>query len=256
MKGVARKTAISWVEKDEIHLRGYRVTDLLGNISLGAGIYLLLSGELPTEPVGRLFEAILLSILDHGPTPASTLAASTVASAGAPLSSCVAAGVLAISKHHGGAIEDCMKVLQLSVQTNANPDIAAAEIVERHAKADTRIPGFGHRLHHQDPRTVRLIQVAENLSLAGSHVRHARAIEAALTRHRGNPLPLNVDGAIAALLCDIHFPAAAANGIFMIARVPGLIAHALEEQSRNAPLAPIDPDAYEYDGPAPRKLPA
>jgi citrate synthase len=57
------------------------------------------------------------------------------------------------------------------------------------------------------------------------------------------------------LLCDVGFPAAAANGIFMIARLPGLVAHALEEQSRNSPLAPISPDAYEYDGPADRKLP-
>jgi len=254
MKGVARKTAISWAEADNVRIRGYSIADLIGHVSFGSAIYLLLTGELPAEPVGRLMEAIFVSVLDHGPTPASTLAACTVASAGAPLSSSVAAGILAIAKHHGGAVEDCMVILERAVRMNLKPEEAAAQIAIQYRELGRRVPGFGHRQHRNDPRTARLLLLAESLSLSGACVVQARAIEFELSRRAGKPLPLNVDGAIASLLCDIGFPLPAANGIFMIARVPGLIAHSVEEQARNSPLAPISPDAYEYDGPPNRKL--
>jgi citrate synthase len=43
---------------------------------------------------------------------------------------------------------------------------------------------------------------------------------------------LNVDGAIGAILADLGMKQAGFNGIFIIARTPGLIAHAIEEQAR------------------------
>jgi len=44
------------------------------------------------------------------------------------------------------------------------------------------------------------------------------------------------------------------NGIFMIARTPGLIAHVIEEQTRERPMRRIDPVNHGYDGPPPRTL--
>ncbi len=82
MKSFLRKTAISWVKSDRILLRGYPIDELAGNISWAAAVYLALIGELPNPRVARLFDAILVSVVDHGPTPASTLAACTVASTG------------------------------------------------------------------------------------------------------------------------------------------------------------------------------
>lgn len=98
--------------------------------------------------------------------------------------------------------------------------------------------------------------LAGELELSGRFVAHAQAMEKVISEMAGKPLPLNADGAIAALLCEISFPKAAANGIFMIARTPGLVAHCLEEQSRNPPLRAIDPAAYEYDGAPERHLDA
>jgi len=49
---------------------------------------------------------------------------------------------------------------------------------------------------------------------------------------------------------------AAFNGIFMIARTPGLIAHVIEEQTRERPMRRIDPVNHGYDGPPPRSLSA
>lgn len=251
-----RKTAISWVESGRIILRGYPVDGLSGNVSWASAVYLTVVGELPDPAVARLLEAILVSVIDHGPTPASTLAACTVASTGASLGSSVAAGILAIAKSHGGAIEDCMTVLERCVELNQDPKVAAARVVDEYRAPALRVPGFGHRQHSADPRSKRLFDLASELGLSGKYVAHAQAVESYLSQISGKPLPLNADGAIAALLCEIGFPKAAANGLFMLARVPGLIAHCLEEQARNPPLRAIDPDAYEYDGPALRTLPA
>jgi citryl-CoA lyase len=63
-----------------------------------------------------------------------------------------------------------------------------------------------------------------------------------------------VDGAIGAILADLGMNAAAFNSIFMIARTPGLVAHVLEEQTREKPMRRIDPVKHGYDGPPPRRI--
>ena len=40
----------------------------------------------------------------------------------------------------------------------------------------------------------------------------------------------------------------------MIARVAGLVAHAVEEQERHAPMRTVDVENYEYDGEIQREL--
>ena len=80
----------------------------------------------------------------------------------------------------------------------------------------------------------------------------ARAVERAFAA-TGRPLPINVDGAIGALLADLGLDPKVYNGIFMIARTPGLVAHVVEEQTRERPMRRIDPERHAYDGPAPRQ---
>jgi citrate synthase len=254
MNTEVRKTAISQVQPGKILLRGYEITELAGKISWGAAVYLTIVGELPAAGVGRMLDAILVSIIDHGPTPVSTLAACTVASAGASLSASVAAGILAIAKHHGAAISDCMQVLEDSVARGLEPRESAAQTVREFRQRRERIPGFGHRQHANDPRCDRLFEIASQENLAGKYVRQAKALESELEAAMGKKLPLNADGAIAAILCGVKFPQHAANGLFMIARVAGLVAHCVEEQERNAPLRPIHPTEYLYDGVKERKL--
>ena len=70
----------------------------------------------------------------------------------------------------------------------------------------------------------------------------------------GKDLPINVDGAIAALLIDLKMPRELANAFFIMARVPGLVAHIHEEQTRERPMRRIHPSDHTYDGPAPRDL--
>jgi citrate synthase len=117
-----------------------------------------------------------------------------------------------------------------------------------------RASGFGHRIHTQDPRTEKLFSLAEELGLAGKFVRIARAAEKLLAELIGKRLPINVDGAIAALLCELDIPPDIGNAFFIIARVPGLVAHIHEERTRMRPMRKIDPQDFEYDGPAERKV--
>jgi citrate synthase len=252
------KTAISKVKPNEVRLRGYRLDELMGKISFGQAVYLALKGELPSENVGKLIEAILVSSIDHGATPPSALAAMTVASTGAPLNAAVGAGILAISRSHGGAIEDCMGVLlqtdEMRKSNQLSIDKAAETIVQEYHETGRRISGFGHRLHTKDPRTTKLFQLCEEWKIGDTFIAVAKAIEAALKQDSGKTLPINVDGAIAAILCQLEFAPKLANAFFMIARTPGLVAHVFEEQTRYKPMRTIDPKNHECDGPEDRSL--
>src|SRR3979490_1472409 len=104
-------SSLTEIEPNKILVRGYPLDEMMGRLSFAESTYLLLMGELPTAAIGRLFAAILVSSIDHGVTPPSTLAARNVATSGAPLKDCVAAGILAFGPHHGGDIESCMRFL-------------------------------------------------------------------------------------------------------------------------------------------------
>ena len=253
------KTAITKVEPNKILVRGYRVDELMGKISFGQAVYLLLRGELPSRNVGRLMEAMLVSSIDHGVTPPSTLAAMTVASTGSTLNAALATGVLAINKFHGGAIEDCMRFLQevwaFKAEKKLSAEEAAATLIRQYREQKKRISGFGHRYHTQDPRTRKLFSMAKELGIAGEFVDIAEAVEAELQKALGKKLPINVDGAIATLLCELEFPPALANAFFIMARMPGWVAHIYEEQTRQKPMRVIEPRNYEYDGPEERPVP-
>lgn len=251
-------TAITKINHNGIYLRGYPAEELMGQVSFSQVVYLLCTGELPTPSVGRLIEAMLVSSADHGATPQSVLAARTVATAGSPLNAAMAAGLLGISTHHGGAIEGSMSMLQEIVnkqRTTGDPlEIIAAEIVSHYHEQGRRLPGYGHRIHTHDPRTTRLVALAREEGIAGPHSAAALALETALETAVGRRLILNLDGAMAAVFSDMGFPIGLANAIFMIGRLAGIAAHAYEEQIRQRPNRRIHPSDHSYDGPDVRHL--
>src|SRR6266436_3034809 len=150
-KNAVWNTAITWVEPNRVAVRGYDIAELMGRVSVGAAVYLVLQGELPSPAVARLMDAILVSSIDHGATPPSALAARTVASTGATLSASVAAGIMSINRHHGGAIEDCARQLKaiadLAAHESISMDEAARHTLAAMREAGERMPGFGHRVH-------------------------------------------------------------------------------------------------------------
>ncbi len=258
-KNAAWHTAITHIEPNKVAVRGYDIADLMGRASFGATVHLILTGELPSAPIGRLMDAVLVASIDHGATPPSALAARTVASTGATLSASVAAGIMSINRHHGGAIEDCARQLKAVADRAAKESITIDDAAARHLAAmkdaGERMPGFGHRYHTKDPRTARLFALAQEAGVDGAHMKAARAVEKCFADAK-KPLPINVDGAIGAILADVGINPSVFNGIFMIARTPGLVAHVVEEQTREKPMRRIDPVNHGYDGPSARSLPA
>jgi citrate synthase len=255
------QTALTSIAPNSILIRGYPVDELMGRLSFADAVYLLLMGELPSPAIGRMLNAVLVSTLDHGVTPPSTLAARNVATSGAPLKDCVAAGILAFGPHHGGDIESCMRFLDTGlsmVRGGGTMQRAADTLIDGCLKDNQTPPGFGHRFHTRDPRAARLFQMALELELEGEHIRMIRTLERALETRKeeiGRQLPVNVDGAIAAISADLGFAYELGNAIFLISRLPGLIAHAHEERARQAPMRQIDPKDHDYDGSGTRRLP-
>jgi citrate synthase len=255
------QSSLTEISPNKILIRGYPLDEMMGRLGFAEAVYLLLMGELPTVSIGRMLNAVLVSSLDHGVTPPSTLAARNVATSGAPLKDCVAAGILGFGPHHGGDIESCMRFLDggLSLMRGGRKLQQAADaIVDECVSRNEVPPGFGHRLHTRDPRAARLFQMALELEVEGEHVRLIRVCERALDAkqdHFGRPLPVNVDGAIAAISADLGFAYELGNAIFLISRLPGLIAHAHEERTRQAPMRQIDPTDHDYDGARQRRLP-
>src|SRR5437879_7344921 len=258
-KNAVWNTAITRVEPNKVAVRGYNIAELMGRVPFGAAVYLTLTGELASPAVARLMDAILVSSIDHGATPPSALAARSVASTGATLSTSVAAGIMSINRHHGGAIEDCARQLrgiaERAVRESISLDEAATRTLATMREAGERMAGFGHRLHTKDPRTARLFELAREAGVDGVRMQAARAVEKAFSDAKRS-LPINVDGAISAILADLGINPAAFNGIFMIARTPGLVAHVIEEQTREKPMRQIDPVNHGYDGPGPRDVPS
>src|ERR1041384_2670740 len=236
-------TAITRIEPNRVAVRGYDIAELMGSVSFGAAAYLILTGELPKPAVAKLRDAILVSSIDHGATPPSALAARTTASTGASLSAAVAAGIMSINRHHGGAIKDCARQLKAIAERATREKISIEEAATRTLAAmresGERMSGFGHRVHTKDPRTAKLFELTREAGIDGPHMKAARAVEKSFADAK-KALPINVDGAIGAILADLGMNPAAFNGIFMIARTPGLVAHVIEEQTREKPIRRLE----------------
>jgi citrate synthase len=119
--------------------------------------------------------------------------------------------------------------LEETPEEDVNKKIAAKaiEIADKYQSESKRIPGYGHRYQDKDPRAVKLLDLAILESSIGPHTKLALVIESILSERKG--ICLNVDGVNAGLLSDLGFDSSLGLGIFMIGRLPGLVAHAYEE---------------------------
>src|SRR4051812_6030308 len=108
------QSSLTAIAPNAIRIRGYPVDEIMGRLSFADAVYLLLMGELPTPAIGRMLNAVLVSSLDHGVTPPSTLAARNVATSGAPLKDCGAPRILALCPHPRRDNQSCKRVLHKS----------------------------------------------------------------------------------------------------------------------------------------------
>ncbi|MFB6209278.1 MAG: citryl-CoA lyase [Candidatus Nanohaloarchaea archaeon] len=202
-------------------IRGEKLEEVM-DMDFSDAIWLLLSGEKPTEGESDMFNCILSSSIDHGVGNPSTVAAKTVQSGGNEMNTAVAGGVLALGDLHGGAIKACMEMLQ-------NEEEEAKKIVEKRLEAGKKIPGLGHKIYdEEDPRSQKMLEKAEELDIKAGYTEKMLEIQKVFAEKKV-PLVLNVDGAIAGIMSDLGWDHRLGKGLFIIARTPGLVAHVREE---------------------------
>ena len=230
-------TKITKVEPNKIITRGYNQKELIGKIRYSDMVFLLLKGELPNVDESKLFNKILVSFCDHGVTPPSTQTARLITSSGSRLNEALAGALLSFGKNHAGAIEDAMNLYQIAIDSLTitgdndldNKQIAslAIEIFNEYSYKGKKIPGFGHRYHTTDPRASKLLEIAISSGMVSYHTKLALSIQDLMIQRKN--LKLNIDGVNAALLSDLGFSPNLGLGVFIIGRIPGIIAHIDEE---------------------------
>ena len=233
-----------------IRVRGHDVLELMRGATFTDLIFLLHHERLPSVAERRLIDAILIGSADHGPGAPSCAAARLAASGNRQSpSAAIAAGILTIGDEHGGAGSACMELISAGLERTRREGLSfletAQRLVDDARAAGTRLPGFGHRVHAAiDPRVDVLFSMAADSGLAADGIRFARTLEAAV-RERIKPLPLNIDGALAAVLVDLGFPPMVGKLLFIVGRVAGLSAEVLEEYTREKPMRIKIPVAYD-----------
>lgn len=252
------RTSISLVQPGKILIRGYDLIEMIGKKSFGDLIYLLFSGDLPRGNEGKMIEAILVSSCEHGLATPSTNAARSVASGGVPLQAAVAAGIAGLGDFHGGAIEQCAKMLQDHVAEAREKGFeeTAERLISDYHGRKKRILGYGHGIHApEDPRKVKLYQTARELGVARDCITFSEVIESKLKKLTGKDLPINVDGAIGAVISDLGIHWTFGKGFFLISRAAGLTAHVQEEHAKEPPMRRVYTwDDVDYQGPPERNL--
>jgi citrate synthase len=211
--------------------------DVIGKANLGDMLFLLVGRRLPTSDESAVFNAVLVSIADHGITPNALAARLTYTGAPEALQGAVAAGLLGIGGVILGVAEDTARLLQAGVGRAASLDDASlADVAEQlldEVPAGARLPGIGHPIHKaQDPRLDVLLALARQHGAYGPHCRLFELFGERANKRLGKDMPLNAAGAAGALLSDLGFSWKIVRGILLVARAAGMVGHLAEEQER------------------------
>lgn len=242
-------TAITDVREGKELVHGYDLKDLIQKKSFVEVIYLVLRGELPDERTVTMLNAMFVSSIDHGIGVSSAMTSRLVVSTGNSLHTALASGILAFGTLHGSAVEDAAHFFALHADT-----AEVSTLVKELKSQKVRIPGYGHKILEHDPRSDALFAVARETGFYGKHCELAILVRETLNEISSKQLPLNVDGALAAILLDMGFDPKLAKGFFIIGRVPGLVAHIYEEMTSGPGLRRLTEDEIEYTGRPERKM--
>jgi len=252
------RTSIINMSPGKIAFRGTPIEELIGNVSLGQMIWLMVVGGEPSEEQAALLECALVAGVDHGPQAPSIAAARMSATCGVGLNNVMATGVNMLGDIHGGAGEQCAELyydIARLIDDGAPLDEAVREGLAAWRDVHGKIvSGFGHRFHRPvDPRAPRLMEIvreaAKNGTVSGRFARIGEAVQAAIGRERKVPIAMNIDGATAVIFCELGFPAPLSRGLFCLSRSIGILAHGweqIEQGGRNkGPMPPAYLPKYE-----------
>ena len=222
------------------------------NLSLAANFLYMLNGKKPTDAMVKAMDVCLILHADHGLNN-STFSTRVIISTESDIYSAITGAIGSLrGPLHGGANEGVMKML------NQIPTVADAEkfIQDKLAKKD-KIPGFGHRIYKAyDPRASHLKVLAKQLASDTGNIdlfNKSTAIEDVMNREKAaKGIYPNVDFYSATTYHCIGLPLDLFTPTFVIARVGGWSAHALEQLGDNRLFRPdadyVGPHAQAYAG--------
>jgi citrate synthase len=250
-------TDVATSDAKSITVRGFDLcSELIGGIGFTDYFWLLVTGKRPSDLQRRITDACLVAIAEHGLVPSVQAARMTLAAAPEAWQGAMAAGLLGMGSVVAGSSEVAgrylVEVLAASREPGGSLESAVRSSLESLKAACAKVPGLGHPQHSAgDPRANRLLALADELGASGAHVACLRRLAEVAPAMMNRPLPINVSGAIPALMLDVGWPIEAMKGIPLLARAAGLVAHLFEESSR--PIGFIMSHqadlAIAYDGP-------
>jgi 2-methylcitrate synthase/citrate synthase II len=212
------------------------------DLGTAANFLYMLSGERPDAYTERVMDSSLILYAEHG-FNASTFACRVTVSTLSDIYSGIISGIGTLKGPlHGGANEEAMKML-LEIGTPAR----AEEWIRDALATKKKIMGFGHREYkHGDPRAAVLTGMAKELgerigNTTWGHI--AAHLERVMVEEKG--IYPNVDFPTAYLYYLLHIPIDLYTPIFVLARVAGWSAHAVEQLANNRLIRP----RAIYEGP-------
>jgi citrate synthase len=213
----ALKSELGWSTVDRIVVRGKDLpSEILGHLNLGDMAFLELTGRVPNAGESKLFNAMVVTLVEHGVTPSAIVARLTYLGAPEALQAAVASGLLGLGSVFVGSMEGVARILSDAVANGKDAKTVLAE--------NKRMPGLGHPIHKPiDPRSVRLFEIARE---TGHYGKYCRLMEE-IAKTRG--ITLNATGAIGALACELGLDWKIVKGLGVMARAVGLVGHILEE---------------------------
>ncbi|WP_312720602.1 citrate synthase 2 [Mobilicoccus sp.] len=223
-----------------------RVVDTAGSVA--ERFLVRWRGEADPRHVEAL-DAYFVTAAEHG-FNASTATTRLVASTGADVATCLAAGMSAISGPlHGGAPARVLRLLEAVADLDDPTPYLTARL-----DSGRRIMGFGHSVYRaRDPRADVIREVCRRLDAPLFEVADAvdRTATALLTeRHPGHDLHTNLDFWAAVLLSFAEVPPNAFSSLFGCARSAGWSAHILEQKRLGIVIRPY----AQYVGRPPRPV--
>jgi citrate synthase len=226
--------------------RGEKPVTPRRGLGAAANFLYMLRGEEPERELARAFDVALSLRADNELNP-STFAARVTAATRADVHGCITAALAALAGPlHGG---HALAVYQLLEEIGTADRLA--QVVDARIAAGKSFPGFGHPVYRgEDPRTAAMRRVADAASTGGSRawLELAQAVETRARAATGKFA--NVDFFLAPLYRAAGIPPELFTPVFAVARIPGWLAHVLEQQAQEGLIRPraayVGPARQEY----------